>query len=214
MKAFQTACITTKDNKSTYNKLLQHIFEFGQELRDATVPELGWKPFNVSEHQDMKSSQLCINRGDATKQISYFCHLCQKHSDDIARPNRMARGKSARICDKALRYHYPMMDYAVIRKLLADIKEIEKTDQAQRLWWRLGSLLCCLRFAFGRFWARQAGMKSLMRSLTPKVFQVFGKHGNHFEHPWPCDRSQKKCEAQDKFYHQGLAYYEEICTFP
>jgi hypothetical protein len=45
---FPITSIIAKDNKSTYNKFLQHIFEFGQELRDDGIPELGWKPFRVS----------------------------------------------------------------------------------------------------------------------------------------------------------------------
>jgi hypothetical protein len=70
--AFSTMYIITKDNKSTYNKFLRHISEFGQELRDDGIPELGWKHFRVSEPQDMKSSQLCMNSGGAAKQIPYF----------------------------------------------------------------------------------------------------------------------------------------------
>jgi hypothetical protein len=57
---FPITSIIAKDNKFTYNKFLRHIFEFSQELRDVEIPELGWKPFCVSEPQDMKSSQLCI----------------------------------------------------------------------------------------------------------------------------------------------------------
>jgi hypothetical protein len=52
-KGFPIMFIIVKCNKSTCNKSLRHIFEFGQELRDVGVPELGWKPFRVSELQDM-----------------------------------------------------------------------------------------------------------------------------------------------------------------
>jgi hypothetical protein len=52
--AFQTTSIIAKDNKSTYKKCLHHMFEFGQELRDVGVPELGWKPCRVSEPQNTK----------------------------------------------------------------------------------------------------------------------------------------------------------------
>jgi hypothetical protein len=83
---FPIKSITVKDNKSTY---LLYIFEFGQELRAVGIPELGWKHFRVSEPQDMHISKLCMNRGVSTKQIPYFCHLCQKHSDGIARTNQM-----------------------------------------------------------------------------------------------------------------------------
>jgi hypothetical protein len=53
---FHTTSSIAKDNKTTYNKFLRHIFEFGQELRDDGILELGWKPFRVSEPQDMKRS--------------------------------------------------------------------------------------------------------------------------------------------------------------
>jgi hypothetical protein len=127
---FPITSIIAKDNKSTYNKFLRHIFECGQELRDDGIPELGWKPFRVSEPQDMKSSQLCMNRGGAAKQIPYFCHLCQKHSDGIARPNQTVCGKCARICESGSCYHYPMMDSDVTKKLLDKKKRLDETDEA------------------------------------------------------------------------------------
>jgi hypothetical protein len=87
----------------------------------------------VSEPQDMKSSQLCMNRGGAVKQIPYLCHLCQKHSDDIARPNQTVCGKCARICETGSCYHYPMMDADVIQKILEKKKRLDKTDEGPRL---------------------------------------------------------------------------------
>jgi hypothetical protein len=129
--AFPITSIIAKDKKSTYNKFLRHIFEFGQELRDDGIPELGWKPFRVSEPQDMKSSQMCMNRGGAAKQIPYCCQLCQKHSDDIDRPNQTICGKCARICETGSCYHYPMTDSDVIKKMLD--KKIGSTDEAQRV---------------------------------------------------------------------------------
>jgi hypothetical protein len=124
--SFPITSLIAKDNKSTYNKFLRHIIEYGQELRDVGVTELGRKPFCVSEQQDMKSSTLCMNRGGAVKQIPYFCHLCQKYSDDIARPNQMECGKCAQIFDKSYCYHYPMMDFDVIQKLSAKKETLEK----------------------------------------------------------------------------------------
>jgi hypothetical protein len=128
---FPITSIIANDNKSTYNKFLQHIFEFGQELRYVGIPELGWKPFRVSEPQDMKSSQLCMNCGGAAKQIPYVFHLCQNHSDDIARPNQMTCGKCAQICDMAFCYHYPMIDSNEIQRLLEKKYTLNKTDEAQ-----------------------------------------------------------------------------------
>jgi hypothetical protein len=65
--SFPINSLIAKYNKATYNKFLRHIFDFGQELRDVGIPELGWKPFLVAEPHDMKSSQLCMNRGGAAK---------------------------------------------------------------------------------------------------------------------------------------------------
>jgi hypothetical protein len=69
----------------------------------------------------------------ATKQIPYFCHLCQKHSEDIACPNQTVCGKCARICDTGSCYHYTMMDADVIHKLLEKKKRLDKTNEAQHL---------------------------------------------------------------------------------
>jgi hypothetical protein len=131
--AFPITSIILKDSTSTYNKFLRHIFEFGQELRDVGIPELRWKPLRVSEPQNTKSSQLCMHRGGAAQQIPYFCHLCQKHSDDIAHPNQTVCDKCARICDKGCCYHYPMMDADMIQKLLEKKNTLATMDEAQRL---------------------------------------------------------------------------------
>jgi hypothetical protein len=99
-----------KDNKSTYNKFLRHIFESGQELRAVGILELGWKPFRVSEPQYIKISQLCMNLGGAAKKILHVCHLCQKHSDDIARLNQTVCGKWALICETFWCVYYVVYD--------------------------------------------------------------------------------------------------------
>jgi hypothetical protein len=92
--------LIAKENKSAYNKFLPHIFQFRQELWDVGVTELGWKPFRVSEPQDMNIRQLCMNRGGATQQIPYVFHLFQKYSDGIVHPNQMPCGMCTRICVK------------------------------------------------------------------------------------------------------------------
>jgi hypothetical protein len=74
-----------------------------------------------------------MNRGVAEKQIPYLCHLCQKHSDDTARPNKTVCGKCARICETGSCYHYPMMDVDVIQKILEKKKRLDKTDEVPRL---------------------------------------------------------------------------------
>jgi superfamily II helicase len=82
----------------------------------------------------MKISQLCMNRGGAAKQIPYFCHLCQKHSDDIAHRNQTVCGKCAEFVKRDLIIiHYPMMDADVIHKLLEKKTMLDKMDEAQRL---------------------------------------------------------------------------------
>jgi hypothetical protein len=86
---FPIIMIIVKDNIATYDKFLRHIFAFFQEIRDNGIPELGWLPFQVTDPQDMKSSQLCMGRGGASKQLPHFCHLCQKHSHDLSRPNQV-----------------------------------------------------------------------------------------------------------------------------
>jgi hypothetical protein len=114
--SFPIVSLSANDNTHTYNKFLHHIFEFGQELWDVSVPKLGWKPFRVDEPQDMKISQLCMNQVSASKHIPHFYHLCQKHSDDIAHPNQMPCGTYSTVCDKVC-HHYTMMDNDVIVKL-------------------------------------------------------------------------------------------------
>jgi hypothetical protein len=124
--------IIAKDNKATYDRFLTHIFEFGDQLRTVGIPELGYKKFRVAEPQDMKSSQLCMSRGGAAKQIMHVCHLCQNHSDDIARPNQMACATCARTPGK-LSYCYQLMDTAVIVSLTAKKDMLGTNPEAQRL---------------------------------------------------------------------------------
>jgi hypothetical protein len=124
--------IIDKDNTATYDRFLTHIFEFGNELRTVGIPELGYKKFRVAEPQDMKSSQLCMSRGGTTKQIPYVCHLCQKHSDDIAHPNQMACATCARTPGK-LCYCYPLIDTAVIVSLTAKKDTLDTNPEAHRL---------------------------------------------------------------------------------
>jgi hypothetical protein len=77
----------------------------------------------------VKSSQLCMSIGGAEKQIPHFCHLCQNHSDNIARPNQMACVTCARTPDK-LCYCYPLMDTAVIVSLTAKKDTLDTNPEA------------------------------------------------------------------------------------
>jgi hypothetical protein len=124
--------IIAKDNKAAYDRFLTHIFEFGNELRTVGIPELGYKKFRVAEPQDMKISQLCMSRGGAAKQIPHFCHVCQKHIEDIARPNQMACATCALTPGK-LCYCYPLMDTAIIVSLTAKQDMLDMNLEAHRL---------------------------------------------------------------------------------
>jgi hypothetical protein len=74
-----------------------------------------------------------MNRGGTAKKIPYFCHLCQKHSDNTSRPNQTVCGKCARICGTGSCYHYPMMDSDMIKKLVDKKNMLDQTDEARRI---------------------------------------------------------------------------------
>jgi hypothetical protein len=62
--------IIAKDNKSTYKKYFDYIFDFCKEVRVIgwnTKYGTQWNPFLVPEPQDMKSHQLCPGGGGACK---------------------------------------------------------------------------------------------------------------------------------------------------
>jgi hypothetical protein len=71
--------VVAKDNKTTYDKFLRPIFEFGKELHHHGFDDNGegWLPLNVSEPQDMKSNWLYLQRGghprDQASRISFTC---------------------------------------------------------------------------------------------------------------------------------------------
>jgi hypothetical protein len=124
---FPIITMIAKDNKMTYDKLLRYIFVFCQEIRENGIHELGWLPFRVAKPQDTKSIQLCMVRGCVAKQIPYFCHLCQKHSDDLVRPNQV---KYHECCSNGNNncFCYPITDAKEIasvqrRKAALDTKE-------------------------------------------------------------------------------------------
>jgi hypothetical protein len=84
---FPILSILEKDNKGMYKKYLRPIIEYCEELITVGVPALGWKPFLVSEPQDMKSCWLCLHRGGAANSpsVKHFCHVCHTiRSEDIA----------------------------------------------------------------------------------------------------------------------------------
>jgi hypothetical protein len=77
---FPVMVILTKYNKVTYNKYF--IFAFCDKMR--TTSSNWWKPFLISEPQDMKSTQIVLDRGGAAKVKENFCHLCYCTSTNLA----------------------------------------------------------------------------------------------------------------------------------
>jgi hypothetical protein len=181
--SFLIMYLIAKDNTSTYNKFLCHIFEFGQDLRDVGVPELVWKTFCVSEPQDMKTSQLCMNHGGAENQIPYVCHLCQKHSVNIARPNRMTCGTCSRMCDQGVYYLYPILDSDVITMLLENKETLGKNDEAHRLtfvceqiyggdWMHIMLLVICIWLLLDQRRARLKPLPQLIPKSMPLIWKM------------------------------------------
>jgi hypothetical protein len=80
----------------------------------------------------MKRSQLCKVCGVAAKQIGYFCHLCQNHSDDIACPNQLHCSKCV-ITKGKLCYCYPLMDTDVVAYLRKKKEVLDNKPKAERL---------------------------------------------------------------------------------
>jgi hypothetical protein len=82
-KCIPIVVIFARDDKKTYNDYLRSIFEHVHVLRTEGVPELGWLSFEFPEPQDMKSIQLCLNRGGVCKGTYYVYHICQLHSHTV-----------------------------------------------------------------------------------------------------------------------------------
>jgi hypothetical protein len=62
-------------------------------------------PFDIAEHQDIKSFQLCLGRGGACKGTNHVCHLCKLHSDNVQLPNQLPCNCCSSAC-----YHHAMHD--------------------------------------------------------------------------------------------------------
>jgi hypothetical protein len=129
---FPDLSLLTKDNKDTCEKYLWPIYEYCEELRTVGVPKNGWKPFLVSEPQDMKSNWLCLKRGGPAKApgVKHFCHLCQIRSNYIALPNQLPcltcldNGPDCDGHDLKC-FNHPVMDAKTIRKAKEDLKKLE-----------------------------------------------------------------------------------------
>jgi hypothetical protein len=96
-QSFPLITLVTKDNSRTYSTLFDHIFDFCNKVRDQVMTATDgtyWNPFLIPEPQDMKSNQICIGRGGASKGpgVLHFCHLCMCTmctSDEIMLPNQV-----------------------------------------------------------------------------------------------------------------------------
>jgi hypothetical protein len=84
---FPVIFLIAKDDKSTYEKYFREIFEFCQKLRTESFN--GWQPLSISEPQDMKSTQILLNRGIADKVKQDFCHLCYCTSTQLDLSNQV-----------------------------------------------------------------------------------------------------------------------------
>jgi hypothetical protein len=71
---FPAMVILAKYNKGTYDKYVRDICAFCDKMRTTGIN--GWKPFRISEPQDMKSTQIVLDRGGAAKVKDIFCRLC------------------------------------------------------------------------------------------------------------------------------------------
>jgi hypothetical protein len=101
---FPVICIIAKDDKNTYEKYFREIFEFCQKLRTKSFN--GWQPFRISEPQDMKSTQIVLNRGGASKVKQDLCQLCYCTSTQLALPNQVPCKKCIEVAGMILLYHY------------------------------------------------------------------------------------------------------------
>jgi hypothetical protein len=80
----------------------------------------------------MKNIQLFMGRGGAANQIPYFCHLCQKHTDDMVGPNQLPCSKCVLTKGKVC-YCYPLMDADVVADLRKKKEVLDNTPEAERL---------------------------------------------------------------------------------
>jgi hypothetical protein len=80
-----------KDNKEFYTTKLAPFFSQLNDFEDAYGGGL-----KFGHPQDMFSHQKCLGQGGAMKNVTYACHLCSIHRDDLNTPNEVA-------CDDCIR---------------------------------------------------------------------------------------------------------------
>jgi hypothetical protein len=112
--------IVAKDNKSTYTKYFDHIFDFCNRVRVNGLVSSGgsqWQPFLISELEDIKSHQICLGWGCAAKGpgIVHFCHLCMCTIDEIALPNPV-QCETCKAAPKHICLHHSMCGVAEVQR--------------------------------------------------------------------------------------------------
>jgi hypothetical protein len=129
---FPVICIIAKDDKNTYEKYFREIFEFCQKLRTESFN--GWQPFRISEPQDMKSTQIVLNRGGAAKVKQDFCHLCYCTSTQLALPNQVPCKKCREVVGTIpLCHHHCVCDGDCIAKAELKLSQLESSVDNKRL---------------------------------------------------------------------------------
>jgi hypothetical protein len=111
---FPVMVILAKDNKGTYDKYFHDIFAFCDQMRTTSIN--GWKPFRISDPQDMKSTQIVLDRGGAAKVKENFCHLCYCTSTNLALQSKLP----CQDCSAAgiiVCLHHPVCDGDCISKV-------------------------------------------------------------------------------------------------
>jgi hypothetical protein len=116
---FLCMIIIAKDNKGTYDK----YFDFCSKVQKEGIN--GWKPFRISEPQDMKSTPIVLDRGGAAKIKKDFCHLCHCDSHHLALPNQVPCPE----CSPCglLCYHHKVCDGDCIASVEQELARLKRT---------------------------------------------------------------------------------------
>jgi hypothetical protein len=74
-----TVSIITKDDKATSDKFLTRIFEFGQDLRTAGIPGLGYKKCAWQKRKIRRAASSAC-REEALRRRSHIFVTCVKNT--------------------------------------------------------------------------------------------------------------------------------------
>jgi hypothetical protein len=119
--------ILAKYNKGTYDKYFHDIFAFCDKVRTTSIN--GCNPFHISEPQDMKSTQIVLDRGGAAKLKENFCHLCYCISTNLALQSQVpCQDFSAAGITVCL--HHPVCDGDCITKAQCELGALESISDS------------------------------------------------------------------------------------